>query len=366
VRAGNVQGRRFMAAKTGPAVSEKTEPATDKKLEKAREKGQVAHSKELASASAFFFGIVALLLTAAESEERVRAVLQHALLATSVPAGDRVAAALHAAGAMVTEALWIVVPVLAAALVGSIVGGVAHVGFNFSFDPLTPKPEKINPVDGVKRIFSLRSLFEVFKSVVIAVVVGWLIYESVRSLLPILVFSGYGEPTSIGLTAWNSLLRLMLPCAGLFIVLGVVDYVVQRQLFLKEQKMSKDDVKREWKEDEGDPQLKGERKALAREIAFSSPTAAVSTANVVVVNPTHYAVALRYAPEECGLPVVVARGVDADAAAIRAAADEAGVPIIGNPPLARALYAAGDNATVPEPLLEAVAAVLRWAQQVRA
>jgi type III secretion protein U len=192
-----------------------------------------------------------------------------------------------------------------------------------------------------------------------------MLYESVRSLLPILVVSGYGVPTAIGQTAWSSLLRLVLPCAVLFVVLGVADYVVQRLIFLKQQKMSKDELKREWKEDEGDPQLKGERKALAREIAFSNPKAAVATANAVVVNPTHYAVALRYAPDECGLPVVVARGVDADAAVIREAAVAAGVPIIGNPPLARALYRVGVNSTVPEPLLEAVAVVLRWAAQVR-
>ena len=161
-------------------------------------------------------------------------------------------------------------------------------------------------------------------------------------------------------------MRLVLPCTVLFVVLGVADYVVQRLIFLKQQKMSKDEVKREWKEDEGDPQLKGERKAIARELAFSSSKATVAMATAVVVNPTHYAVALRYAPDECGLPVVIAKGVDAEAALIREAALAEGVPIIGNPPLARALYKIGVNSTVPEPLLEAVAVVLRWAAQVRA
>ncbi len=363
---GIVHTRLAGAAETGQLMSEKTEPATEKKLEKAREKGQVPHSRDLASAFAFAFGLVALIVNAATIEQHMRAILQHALVATSAPAHDRIGAALHAAGAMVTDALWIVGPVLAASAAGSLVGGFAHVGFNLSFEPVTPKPEKLDPVEGVKRIFSLRSLFEVFKSLVVAVFVGWMLYQAVLALLPILVFSGYGEPAAIGQTAWNSLLRLMLPCAALFVVLGSLDFVVQRLLFLKEQKMTKDEVKREWKEDEGDPQLKGERKAIAREIAFSSPKAAVATADAVVVNPTHYAVALRYAPDECALPVVVARGVDAEAAEIRQAAQEAGVPVIGNPPLARALYAAGDGATVPEPLLEAVAAVLRWAQQVKA
>jgi type III secretion protein U len=347
-------------------VSEKTEPASHKKLEKAREKGQVAQSKDLASAFAFAFGTVALMVTAPASEERVRAIVRSALLATAADPADRDLATLQAASAMAVDGLWIVGPVLAAAMVGGLVGGLAHVGFNVSFEPLSPKPEKLSPVSGVKRIFSLKSLFEAFKALVLAVFVGWMLYESVRSLMPTLVVSGYGNPASIGQTAWTSLLRLVLPCVVLFLVLGVLDFVIQRLIFLKDQKMSKDELKREWKEDEGDPELKGERKALAREIAFSSPKAAVATANVVVVNPTHYAVALRYAPDECGLPFIVAKGVDAEATVIREAALAEGVPIIGNPPLARALYKIGVHSTVPEPLLEAVAAVLRWASQVRA
>jgi type III secretion protein U len=145
----------------------------------------------------------------------------------------------------------------------------------------------------------------------------------------------------------------------------VLDFVVQRLIFLKEQKMSMDEVKREYKEMEGDPQIKGERKAIAREIAMSDPKPAVQTATAVVVNPTHYAVALRYAPNECGLPYIVAKGVDGEAALIREAAQQAGVPIIGNPPLARALYKVDLKGTVPEPLLEAVAIVLHWAEQSR-
>ena len=347
-------------------MSEQTEPATHKKLEKAREKGQMAQSKDLSSSFAFAFGVAGLLITASASEERVRSIVRSALIVTSAGVEDRKLATLQAAAAMATDALWVVAPVLAAAVVGALVGGLAHVGFNVTFEPLKPNLEKLNPAAGVKRLFSTRALFEAFKALVLAIFVGWMLYESVRSLLPILVVSGYGTPASIGHTAWSSLMRLVLPCTVLFVVLGVADYVVQRLIFLKQQKMSKDEVKREWKEDEGDPQLKGERKALAREIAFSNPKAAVATANAVVVNPTHYAVALRYSPGECGLPVVVAKGVDAEAALIREAALAEGVPIIGNPPLARALYKIGVNSTVPEPLLEAVAVVLRWAAQVRA
>jgi len=346
-------------------VSEKTEQATDKKLQDARKKGQVAQSKDLSSAFAFAFAAATLIFTADLGADRIRRIIASAVEGVSADGEHRLSEALVAAQVMATDALWFAGPVLIAATLGALIGGLAHVGFNFAIDPLVPKLERIDPVSGVKRIFSMKSLFEVFKSVVKAVFIAWVLYELVRSLIPTLVVSGYGMPQNIGHNAWSAISELLLICTALFLVLGVVDFVIQRLLFLKDQKMTKDEVKREYKQTEGDPQIKGERKALAQELAFSDPGPAVATANAVVVNPTHYAVALRYEPQECGLPVIVAKGVDGEAALIREAAREHGVPIIGNPELARALFKVGTHATVPEPLLEAVAIVLRWADQLR-
>lgn len=346
-------------------MSEKTEPATEKKIEDARKKGQVAQSRDLSSAFSFAFGLAALLATATTSDDRLRNILATAVAVAGDDRGHAVGSTLAAAYAMATDALWVVAPVLGAAILGGLVGGLTHVGFNVSFDPLIPKIDRIDPVGGVKRMFSLKSLFEVFKAVVKAIFIGWVLYASIRALIPVLVVSGYGSPVSIGQNAWDSVLRLLLWCAVLFVVLGVADFVIQKLLFMKDQKMTKDEVKREHKQSEGDPQIKGERRALAHELANSNPGPAVATANAVVVNPTHYAVALRYVPQECGLPVIVAKGVDGEAALIREAAREHGVPIIGNPELARALYKVETAATVPEPLLEAVAIVLRWAEQIR-
>jgi type III secretion protein U len=346
-------------------VSEKTEPATDQKIEDARKKGQVPQSADLSSAFAFAFATLALVATAALGEERMRSIITSGLRVIDTPADEGRIATLQVAYAMALDALWLCVPVVAAAVVGSLVGGLAHVGFNISFDPLTPKLDKLDPVSGVKRIFSLKSLFEVFKAIVKAVFIGWMLFESIRSLMPLLVMSGYGQPRSIGHSAWSSVIRLLSLCIALFVVLGIVDFVIQRLLFLKDQKMSKDEIKREYKQSEGDPLIKGQRRALAHELAQSDPTPAVATANAVVVNPTHYAVALRYAPDECGLPVIVAKGVDAEAARIREAAGKAQVPIIGNPELARALYKVPLAEAVPEPLLEAVAIVLHWADEMR-
>jgi type III secretion protein U len=359
-------GRRHSnAATTGFDVTEKTEPASDKKLDDARKKGQVAQSKDLASAFAFGFAVVALIATASSADDRLRNIVASALTIASADAEDALTSTLQATFSMVIDSVWITAPVLAAAMIGGIVGGLSHVGFLVSFEPLLPKPEKIDPVAGVKRMFSLKTLFEAFKSAVKAVFIGWVLYDAVRSLTPTLVVSGYGVPESIGKNAWSAVIHLMLLCTVLFVVLGVIDFVIQRLLFLKEQKMSKDEVKREYKQSEGDPQIKGQRRAIAQELAFSDPAPAVATANAVVVNPTHYAVALRYEPAECGLPFIVAKGVDAEAAQIREAAKREGVPIIGNPELARALFKLPTLSTVPEPLLEAVAIVLRWAEQLR-
>ena len=348
-------------------MSEKTEPASDKKLDDARKKGQVAHSTDLSSSFAFAFAITALVAMAPMNDDHMRNILSSALAVTASAPGaeDAISVVLQVAYAMATDALWISAPVLAAAMLGALIGGVAHVGVNVSFDPLSPKFDKLDPVAGVKKLVSLKTLFEAFKSVVKAVFIGWVLYGSIRSLTPMLVYSSYGQPASIGSNAWSALIQLFTQCALLFFVLGVIDFVMQRLLFMKDQKMTKDEVKREYKQSEGDPQLKGERKAIAREIAFSNPAPAVALANAVVVNPTHYAVALRYAPDECGLPFIVAKGVDGEAALIREAATQQGVPIIGNPELARALFKLPTHSTVPEPLLEAVAIVLRWAEQLR-
>ncbi len=346
-------------------MSEKTEPATDQKIEEARKKGQVPQSQDLSSAFAFCFATIALVATASLGEDRVRSIITSSLQFVNTNADEGHIVTLQVAYAMALDALWLCMPIVAAAVLGSLVGGFSHVGFNVSFEPLTPKLDKLDPVAGMKRLFSLHTLFEVFKSIVKAIFIGWMLYDTIQSLMPLLVVSGYGQPRGIGHTAWIAVLRLLTLCMVLFIVLGVVDFVIQRLLFLKDQKMDKDEIKREYKQSEGDPQIKSERKAIAYEMANSDPAPAVATANAVVVNPTHYAVALRYVPEEGGLPIIVARGVDADAARIREAATEAHVPIIGNPELARALYKVSVNSTVPEPLLEAVAIVLHWANQMR-
>jgi type III secretion protein U len=151
-----------------------------------------------------------------------------------------------------------------------------------------------------------------------------------------------------------------------FIVIGPGDFAIQKWLFIRDQRMSKDEVKREHKESEGDPMLKGQRRQMAQEIANDTPKTTVPGATVVVANPTHFAVALRYEPGQTPLPIVVAKGVDAQALEIRAIAEAHKVPVVVNPPLARALHKdVPVGRPVPEALFDAVAAVLRWVRTMK-
>ena len=164
--------------------------------------------------------------------------------------------------------------------------------------------------------------------------------------------------------AWRAILKLMGATTIVFLILGPVDYALQVWMFKRDQRMSKDEVKREYKESEGDPELKGKRKQLAREMANSAPQKRVPNSNVVVNNPTHYSVALKYEPGVTPLPIVVAKGHDAQALVIRELAAQHKVPMVTNPPLARALYKLPLDEPIPEELFDAVAAVLRWVRTV--
>jgi type III secretion protein U len=341
---------------------EKTEPPSEKKLEDAKKKGQMPQSKDLTSAFAFTFALTALMATATTGLEHVRSIISQA-----IKSGGKLdsQALFNGAVAMGLDGVWIIGPILGTAILGGLIGGFTTTGVNISFESVTPKFDKIDPVGGFKKLFSVRSLVEFLKTVIKAVIIGWVLYILITSVLPSMLRSAHGSVAGIGQSGWSTITHLVLVCSIMFLIMGPIDYVIQRLMFIKDQKMSKDEIKREYKESEGDPQLKGERKALAQEIAFSDPKPAVSGANAVVVNPTHYAVAIRYRRHEFGLPLIVAKGVDDSAAYIRALAQEASVPIIGNPALARALYKCENNSVVPEELLEAVAIVLRWAAELR-
>jgi type III secretion protein U len=342
---------------------EKTEQPTHKKLRDARRKGQSPKSQDVNAAA----GLLATVLCLVAIGDGMVAQLSRALLLALEP-GTTVRSDAQMAVLMLDQlrsAFWAVLPVLAVSVATGLVAGFAQVGLEVSFDPINPDFNKLNPVEGVKKLFSVRSLLDLLKMVLKAIVLAAVVWLMIRDLVPLLVGAAYYDAPSIGALAWKVVLKLLAAGTLVFMIVGPVDWALQEWLFKRDQKMTKDEVKREYKEMEGDPQIKGKRRELAREMATTPPEKRVPGATVVVTNPTHYAVALRYDRSETPLPVVVAKGVDAEALRIRTIAEQHQVPIVGNPPLARELYTLPLDEPIPEHLFEAVAAVLRWVGYLR-
>jgi type III secretion protein U len=343
-------------------MSEKTEEPTHKKLEDAKRKGQGPKSQDAVAAA--ILGVSLLVLTGAGPSmfERLTTVIQRALRqGMQAATTDEVLALLAdmALDGLIASMPMVIVTMLIAAIVL-----LAQVGVVFSFESISPKFDKLNPAEGLKKMFNARSLIEFGKSVFKAVALGAVVWVIVRDLVPLLVGAAYLSPEGEGQVAWSSLLHLLAAACLVFTVIAPLDFGLQRWLFIRDQKMSKDEVKREHKDSDGDPHVKGQQRQLRDELANSAPQERVPGATVVVTNPTHYAVALRYDASEAPIPIVVAKGVDEQAATIRAIATIHRVPMIANPPLARALHKLPLDQPISEELFEAVAVVLRWVAEL--
>ncbi|KVO31351.1 type III secretion system protein HrcU [Burkholderia ubonensis] len=344
-------------------AEEKTEEPTEKKLKKVREKGQVAKSKDVADAVTL--AAVIGVMTAGES--MLTGGLTRAIrTALDFVQGERTSqATLAALHDLAASAALTMLPFVVAAIVAGVVSQAPQAGFMITLEPVMPKFDALNPMNGIKRIFSLKSLLELVKMIVKAVVLACVIWKMMTSLFPLVVASVYEPTPQLLRVLWTVLMKLLGVVVLVVVVFAAADYKLARVMFIRDNRMTKEETKREHKESEGDPHTKGERRRLAREIATSAPPRQkVGQANVLVVNPTHYAVAIRYAPDEHPLPRVIEKAVDDGALALRRHAHALGVPIVGNPPVARALYRVERDAAIPEELFETVAAILRWVESV--
>ncbi|WP_186182877.1 type III secretion system export apparatus subunit SctU [Burkholderia gladioli] len=342
---------------------EKTEEPTDKKLRDARKDGQVSKSSDLADAISMTVAIGFVMAAGAHLRDSMRQLVVSALdFVTTEHSIPDMFDRLYRFGGI---ALLAVVPLALAAAMAGLMGSAMQVGLQIALKPVMPNLNSLNPGEGLKKIFSIKTVIETAKMIVKAALIFAVMWVVIRGLFPLVSGSIYQPLPELSAMYWGILVKLMMIAAVIFVVVGAADVKLQKMLFMKQMKMSKDEVKREHKNDEGDPMIKGERKRIAREMA-NSPPPRMARANVVVVNPTHYAVALRYAPDEHPLPVVIAKGMDEAAAAIRRAAAEAEVPIVGNPPVARALYKVGVDEPIPEVLFETIAAILRWVDSIGA
>ncbi|MEJ0003126.1 MAG: type III secretion system export apparatus subunit SctU [Pararobbsia sp.] len=337
---------------------EKTEEPSEKKLKKAREDGQIAKSTDLVEVATL--GAVVVVLVAGQHYlvDSLRAVVKGAVDFTH---GDRSLQDLSVTCsgiAMHAIALLCGVPVIT--LFGAILALAPQTGIQISLQTIMPKLNAVSPSSGLQKIFSMNAVIDLAKMTIKAALLTTVMWQTIKQSMPIVASSlDQSVPQLIGVL-WSVLMHVFGVALGVFVVIGVFDYKLQKWLFVRKNKMSKDEVKREHKESEGNAEVKGERRRLAKEMSREEPKRGMGRANVVVVNPVHYAVALRYDPAEHPLPVVIAKGLDDEALLLRRYATECHVPIVANPPVARMLHKVPENQPVPEELFEVVAAILRW------
>ncbi len=335
---------------------EPTEQPTPKRLREARQRGQIARSAELSGFAVFAAAAGALLITGSGLAATLARFTRDCLRGAPHYAPE-------SAWAVLRESVWTVIhaagPLLAAGVVAALLVGGLQAGGLLTWKPLLPKPERLNPLKGLKQLFSLRKLVDLARLLVgvaaLTVVVWMTLAEALGSLLRL---SG-ARPEAIAgsLLTWATTLAWR---GGLVLAAAAaVDYAVVRHRHRKDLMMTKDEVKREHKETEGDPEHRAERKRLHREISEHDMVEQVRKADFVVANPTHIAVALRYdASRAESAPRVVARGHRLVAERIKQVARAAGVPIVHDVPLARSLAELSPGDEIPEALYEAVAALI--------
>jgi type III secretion protein U len=337
-------------------MSEKTEQPTPHRLEEARKKGQLARSRLLSGAA------VTLAATLAALALLPRGAVQLKALAVQMLSGGTLDSevALRAALSLVVQ---LGAPVLLAAFLASALVSTAFAGWKPHPAHLMPQLERISPAAGLRRLLSLGSVGEVMKGLAVAALMLWLVWTEVQSSAGASLASVRlpgGLPLVLQLEHLGGLLARG---AWVLLVLGLLDWMWARHRHLQSLKMTREEVKQEHKQSEGDPHHKSQRKSLHRQLAASGPARGVQRATVVVVNPTHIAVALRYEASECEAPYLVARAREEDALQLRREAKRLGIPVVKDIPLARSLIHYDVGEPIPEELYQAAAAVLAVAQQ---
>lgn len=344
---------------------EKTEPATPRRVEKAREEGQVARSRELVTFLMLGGGLLGLWVLGAHMSRRLGMVMEQALLFDRRQAFDS-NAMLGRIFELGSSAISTLAPLLLVLVVIALVAPLMLGGWSISAQSLAPKLSKLNPAKGLKRMLSGQMLAELGKAIAKSLLVGgigvWFLMQQRGALVALM-----GESVAEGL---KHAMHLTAGAAGLMVLalVAVVLIDVPYQLWShgKKLRMTKDEVRRENKESEGDPQIKGRIRSRQQAMARGRMMSRVPEADVIVTNPTHYAVALRYAETSMGAPRVIAKGAGPIALRIRELGEEHRIPMLEAPPLARALYRHVDlDREVPGVLYNAVAEVLVWAMRLR-
>jgi flagellar biosynthetic protein FlhB len=345
-------------------ASQKTEEPTQKRLDDARKKGQGAYSREVLN-WLMMLAVAIIVMTLAPGAmgslgNALRPFLErpHAM---SLAAPDSVSG-MGATAFAVLRPIAVPLGLLAAA---AIAGNFVQRGVRFDAEQLKPKLENISLPQGVKRLFSMRAVVEFTKNLMKIVIVGVVAALTVMPELDSIERLISMSTIDTAHTLQQIVTRLLIGTLAALTAIAALDYFYQRLAFMKQMRMSREELKEEFRQTEGDPQIKLRIRQLRQERARRRMMAAVPTADVVITNPTHYAVALKYDEAVAMAPILVAKGADAVALRIRAVAKENEVPIIENPPLARALYALDLDAEIPGEHYRAVAEIIGYVWRLK-
>lgn len=350
---------------------EKTEPATAKKLREAREDGKVAKSKELTAAFDLIVLFLVLKVFVATAGNGFLTVFRHVYkLMPDFVTDNAVDVSTRAVNSfflpVFTQMLVISAPFFAFGFAITLIINILQVGWKVSTKPMKPKLDRFNPISGFKRIFSKDSVFELFKSILKIGVIMYIAYTSIKDQANH-IFILYDMPLgqAIGLCG-EIIIDAGLKISLVYLVVGIADFIYQKFRFNEEMKMTKQEVKDEYKNTEGNPEIKGRQRQRMREASRRRMMQDVPKADVVITNPTHLAIAIKYEPEAYRAPIVLAKGEDSLAQKIRETAREHNIEIVENKPLARMLYANVDvGGEIPPELYQAVAEILAMVYNIR-
>jgi type III secretion protein U len=344
---------------------EKPHKASKRKLDEARKRGELVTSPEINSIAAFGAIVTALVMLGDRLFDGLNRIVLVAVKAVELRSTDERTALYTTLQEIGWTLATILVPILLIGAVAATLLGLLQTRGAMSAVPLIPKPEKLNPAEGLKLLFSMRKVAETAKSILTVVALSWVVWTLVSQLTSTAIELGQITAADALTVAFSSVKTLLMFCGIVFILAALLDYAQKYFLFHHQQRMTLEELKREHKESNGDPHVRSKRKAMARELANGSIPQKVAQAKVIVTNPTHFAIALYYEEDETPLPIVVAKGVDQTAAVIRESAIAAGVPLYEDRALARKLYATVEEGDyISEEVIESVAAVFAWVFQL--
>ncbi|AXV78501.1 type III secretion protein [Ralstonia solanacearum] len=345
---------------------DKSQPATPYKLQKAREKGQVAKSRDVISAGTFTVAMVFLTWQGWETWRRVfqinRAILAHA---GNVDATEP--AMWHLVDQLVRATLELSIPFLLALLLAAVAGNLLQTGAILSFEPIKPEWDRANPVQGFKRLFSIRTLFDGARALLKLILLGLVAYFSLKSLTPQFYHLASLPASGLVHTLLDDLASLGLKMSAMLMFIALLDLIYTRREFSKKMRMSHKELKDEFKHREGDPRIRSRLRKLRHEMLKRSRSLSKTRdADVLITNPTHVAVALRYVHGEMESPQLVAKGAGALAAVMRKIAAKHHIPVVQNRALARALFHSLEvDRSVPPALYADVARIIVWVFAMR-